>query len=104
MWVKWKVSHNEALFGVGARGVRKRLVSLGSAEGTASGLGLGRVRKSCTHLADEILETRPNIPVLFGRGFIEGDAPPDGVMANQLLGHFTLCCQVELRAYDDDWY
>jgi len=89
MWGRWEVSHNETLFGVGARRVRKGLVSLGSAEGTASGLGLGRVRKSCTHLADEILETRANIPILFRGGFIEGDPPPDGIMTDQLLGHFT---------------
>jgi len=56
------------------------------------------------HLAYEILETRANIPIPFGGGFIEGDAPLDGVMTNQLLGHFTLCCQIELCAYDDDWY
>ena len=98
------MSHNEAFVGVGARSVRKGLVSLSSAKCTESGLGLGRVWKSCAHLADEILETRTNVPIPPGRGFVEGNAPPDGIATDQLLRDFTFCCQIELRAYDHDWY
>jgi hypothetical protein len=104
MWGRREASHNETFVGVGARSVRKRFMSLGSAECTASGLGLGRVWESCAHLADEILETGANIPIPLGGGFVEGNAPSDGVTTDHLLRHFTLCCQVELCAYDDDWY
>ena len=104
MWGKREASHNETFVGVGARSIRKGLVSLGSAECTASGFGLGGIWKSCSHLADEILETRVNVPIPLGGGFVEGNTPPDGVATDQLLGHFTFCCQVELCAYDDDWY
>ena len=90
--VMWEVSHNETFVGVGARSVRKGLESLCSAKCTASGLGLGGVRKSGAHLTNEILETRANVPIPPGGGFVEGETPPDGVTTNQLLGYFTFCC------------
>lgn len=86
---EWEVLHNDAFVGVRARRVGEGLVSLCSAERAASGLGLGRVWESCTHLADEILETRTNVPISLGGRFVEGYSPPDGVTTDQLLWHFT---------------
>jgi len=99
----WEVLHNETFVGVRVGSVGEGLVSLCSAERTASGLGLGRIRESCTHLADEILEPRANVPIPLGGCFIEGYAPPDGITADQFLGNFAFCCQVKFGAYDDDW-
>jgi hypothetical protein len=98
------VLHNGAFFGVGARGVCKGFVGLGSSKHTTSDLGLCGIRISCAHLTNEVLKSGANIPIPLGRGFVEGDAPSDGVTADQLLGHFTLCRQVELGADDDDRY
>ena len=58
--------HNETSVWVGARGVGEGLVSLCSAEHTTSGLGLGRVWKSCAHSADEILKSGANVPIPLG--------------------------------------
>lgn len=99
-----EVLHNDAFVGAGTRSVRKGFVGLRFAECTASGLGLGGVRKSCAHLTDEIFKSRANIPIPPGRGFVEGDAPSDRVTTDQLLGHFTFRCQVEFGADDDDRY
>ena len=96
--------HNDAFVGAGTRSVRKSFVGLGFAERTASGLGLGGIWKSCTHLTDKILKPRANVPIPLGRGFVEGDAPPDGITTDQLLGHFTFCCQVEFGTNNDYWY
>jgi len=97
------VLHNDAFVGVGTS-VREGLVGFRFAKCAAAGLGFGGVRKSGAHLADEILERGANVPIPLGRGFVEGDAPPDGITADQLWGNLTFCCQVELCAHDDDWY
>jgi len=95
--------HNGTFFGVGARSVREGLVGLSSAKWTAPGLGLGGVWISCAHLTYEILKAGVNVPVPLGRGFVEGNPPSDSVTTDQLLGHFTLCCQVEFGPHDHDW-
>lgn len=96
--------HDETFVGVTTRRVRERLVGLGSAECTAPGLDLGGIRKSRPHLTDEIFKARTNIPIPLSGGFVEGDTPSYGVMADQLLGYFALRCQIEFGPHDDDWY
>lgn len=95
--------HNETFVGVGTRSVREGLVDLGSAERASSGLDLGGVWKSDTHLANEVFEARANVPIPLGRGFVEGDTPCDGVTTDQLLGHFAFRRQIEFGPHDDDW-
>ena len=97
-----EVLHNDAFFRTW--GIRKGLVSLSFAKCAASGLGLGRVRISCTHLANKILEAGANVPIPLGGGFVEGETPSNSVPTDQFLGYFTFCCQVELGANDDNWY
>jgi hypothetical protein len=98
------VLHDDAFFGAGTGGVCEGLVGLGFSKWSASGLGLGGIRISCAHLANEVLEARTNVPIPLGGGFVERDAPFDSATADQFLGHFTLRRQVEFGAYDDDWY
>jgi len=103
MWGGAGVLHNDAFVGVGAS-VRKSLVRLGFAECATPGLGFCGVWKPGAHLTDEILESGADVPIPLGRGFVEGDAPADGIAADQLWGNLTFCCQVEFCAHDDDWY
>ena len=95
--------HNETFVGMWTRSVCEGLVDLGSAERTSPGLDLGGVWKSDAHLADEIFKAWANVPILLGRGFVEGDTPCDGVTADQLLGHFAFRRQIEFGPHDDDW-
>jgi hypothetical protein len=55
-------------------------------------------------LADEIFETRANVPVPLGGCFVEGDAPSDSVTTDQLLGHLAFCGQIEFGSHNDKRY
>ena len=106
MWGKWgwEVLHDETFANVGHRRIREGLADFSSAERTASGLNLGRVWVSCTHLANEVFKTRANVPILLGRGLVKGDTPTDRVAADHLLGHFAFGFQVTLGPYDNNWH
>jgi hypothetical protein len=96
--------HNETFARIRVRCICERLVGLCSAKRTAPCFDLGGIRKPRTHLADEIFKTRTDVPTHLGRGFVERDAPSYGVTTDQLLGHFTFCCQIEFGPYDDNRY
>ena len=103
-WGGWGKLHDETFVGARTRSVCEGSVRLGSAECTASSFDLGGVRKSGAHLTDEIFKAWTNIPIPLSRCLVEGGAPTDGVVTDQLLGHFALRCQIEFGPHDDNWY
>lgn len=58
---------------------------------------------ACPHLPDQVVECVGNVPVSFGRCFVEWDIPSGREVMDGVLVHFTLVVEIKLGTDNDDW-